>query len=327
MKKILVLLIAVAFSNTINAQCGNYNVFVTGSNVYMITDKVGGFDLGGATLLLNYTGTPPADFAPIAAPAAAATHTPYVQTSNVPAGVLAINFGASSGTPIRINTTQTLIAIIPGTFSALSFIPNDPNNIVVDAAVCIYNYANIVLPVELLSFKGIKKGKTSQLQWETSNEKNLVNYIIERSPDGRNFHPVGFTKPRSTSANEKVAYDFVDDQPEMGINYYRLLSKGVGKDEKYSKVISLDFGLGLSGRVYPNPLDGELSIDLDIESNTGEVEVGIYDVVGKQVLSKKFQNNDRRVNMTLPTSDLAPGSYFVKVKVGSYNWERQITKM
>jgi Secretion system C-terminal sorting domain len=184
-----------------------------------------------------------------------------------------------------------------------------------------------VLPTELLSFKGIKKGKVSQLQWEATNEKNLVNYIIERSSDGKNFHPVGFTKPRAAAATDKVAYDFIDDQPEIGINYYRLLSKGLGKDEKYSKVISLDFGLGLSGRAYPNPLDGDLTIDLDIESNSGVVEVGIFDVVGKQVYSKKIENSDRRINATLPTSDLPPGSYFIKVKIGSYNWERQITKM
>jgi Secretion system C-terminal sorting domain len=186
---------------------------------------------------------------------------------------------------------------------------------------------SIVLPVELLTFKGIKKGAVSQLQWEATGEKNLVNYIIERSTDGRNFHPVGFTKPRSTNATEKVAYDFVDDQPDMGVNYYRLLSKGLGKDEKFSKVISLDFGIGLSGRAYPNPLDGDLSIDLDIESNSGTVDVGIYDVVGKQILSRKIENNDRRINMTLPTADLAPGSYIVKVKVGTFNWERKITKM
>ncbi len=186
---------------------------------------------------------------------------------------------------------------------------------------------NVVLPVDLVTFKGIKKGKVSQLQWEATGEKNLVNYIVERSTDGRNFHAVGFTKPKSFNATEKVAYDFVDDQPEMGINYYRLLSKGYGKDEKYSKVISLDFGLGLSGRVYPNPLDGELSIDLDIESNAGIVDVSIFDVVGKQILSKKIESSDRRINMTLPTAELPPGIYIVKVKVGTFNWERQITKM
>ena len=46
---------------------------------------------------------------------------------------------------------------------------------------------NVVLPVDLVTFKGIKKGKVSQLQWEATGEKNLVNYIVERSTDGRNF--------------------------------------------------------------------------------------------------------------------------------------------
>jgi Secretion system C-terminal sorting domain len=185
----------------------------------------------------------------------------------------------------------------------------------------------IVLPTDLLSFKGIKKGAVSQLQWEATNEKNLINYIVERSADGRNFHPIGFNKPKAVSSLEKATYDFIDDQPEIGLNYYRLLSKGFGKDEKYSKVISLDFGIGLSGRAFPNPLDGDLTIELDIENGSGEVVVGIYDVAGRQVVSKKIQNSDRRLNIPLPTADLPPGSYLVRVKAGVFSWERQITKM
>jgi Secretion system C-terminal sorting domain len=185
----------------------------------------------------------------------------------------------------------------------------------------------VVLPTELLTFKGNRKGTVSQLQWEATNEKNLINYIVERSTDGRNFRPLGFTKPKSFNATEKVAYDFIDDSPEIGINYYRLLSKGTGKDEKYSKVISLDFGLGLSGRVFPNPLDGDLTVELDIEGNSGDVEVGVYDVVGKQVLSKKMPNSDRRINFSMPTTDLPPGAYIIKIKVGTTYWERKLTKM
>jgi Secretion system C-terminal sorting domain len=184
-----------------------------------------------------------------------------------------------------------------------------------------------VLPTELLTFKGIKKGAVSQLQWEATNEKNLINYIVERSADGRNFHPIGFNKPKAVSSLEKATYDFIDDQPEIGLNYYRLLSKGFGKDEKYSKVISLDFGIGLSGRAFPNPLDGDLTIELDIENGSGEVVVGIYDIAGRQVVSKKIQNSDRRLNIPLPTADLPPGSYLVRVKAGVFSWERQITKM
>jgi hypothetical protein len=186
---------------------------------------------------------------------------------------------------------------------------------------------NIVLPVDLLSFKANKKtSKTSLLQWETASEKNIVNYIIERSQDGRNFHAIGFIKPKAGSVNEKTAYDFLDEQPDMGLNYYRLLSKGFGKDEKYSKVVSLDFGLGLTGRAYPNPIDGDITIDLDIEGNSGEVLISMYDIVGKQVLTKKVQNTDRRVNLSMPTSDLVPGIYLIRVSVGGFKWEHKITK-
>jgi Secretion system C-terminal sorting domain len=321
MKKII--LFAFVFLYSINIQAQNkFAIRIVGNQMFLAVSPSCGF--GTLFVEYSYTGTTPTDINTIPNPALSAHVMRFA--SSGPDQIISFDFAVSSPASVPGSPTELLIATFPvGTVIT----PNtlSINTAFMNSVFVQYFYDNAVLPVELLSFKGIKKGKISQLQWETANEKNLVNYIIERSSDGRNFHPVGFTKPKSTYANEKVAYDFIDDQPEMGINYYRLLSKGIGKDEKYSKVISLDFGLGLSGRVYPNPLDGELSIDLDIESNTGEVEVGIFDVVGKQVLSKKFQNNDRRVNMTLPTSDLAPGSYFIKVKVGSYNWERQITKM
>lgn len=222
-----------------------------------------------------------------------------------------------------IGAAPVLIASIPVTGSGAISISGA--NIFNSAQVAIA--PGVVLPTELLSFKGNRKGKVSQLQWEATGEKNLVNYIVERSADGKNFHPLGFTKPKSFNATEKVAYDFIDESPEMGINYYRLLSKGTGKDEKYSKVISLDFGLGLSGRVFPNPLDGDLTVELDIEGNSGDVEVGVYDVVGKQVLSKKMPNSDRRINFSMPTTDLPPGAYIIKIKVGTTYWERKLTKM
>jgi hypothetical protein len=254
------------------------------------------------------------------------------QTEIIPTNGVAVKLATIpiTGTPLLPNCTFDIDpSFISGSNAGEFYIAKKTatNTVDITTASSFTGSGNVVLPTELLSFKGIKKGKVSQLQWEATNEKNLVNYIIERSSDGKNFHPVGFTKPRAATATEKVAYDFIDDQPEIGINYYRLLSKGLGKDEKYSKVISLDFGIGLSGKVYPNPLDGDLIIDLDIEGNSGEVEVGIFDIVGKQVLSRKIQNNDRRINSTLPTSDLPPGMYVVKVKVGSFNWERQITKM
>jgi hypothetical protein len=187
---------------------------------------------------------------------------------------------------------------------------------------------SVVLPVELLSFKATKNQGKTLIEWEAVQEKNLSNYIIERSDDGKNFKPLGFEKPKAKSEVEKTAYSFVDDQPEIGINYYRLQSKGVRKEDfKYSKVVSVDFGLGLKAKAFPNPFAAELSIEIDIEQGVkGEVTIDMFDTAGKQVLTKKLNAEGRKLNFDVPTEGLVPGSYVIRVKNGSYTWQHKITK-
>jgi Secretion system C-terminal sorting domain len=326
MKKVFIMLFVMCSYITHAAPAYLLKATLVGSNIEVTIQETNStpFNLGTSDFMLSldaalvYT----IGMAPMVNSTTSLVSPFLVDVIEISPGDLGVSILHNSGTK-SIGAAPVLIARIPVTGSGAISISGA--NIFNSAQVAIA--PGTVLPTELLTFKGNKKGAVSQLQWEATNEKNLVNYIVERSTDGRNFRPLGFTKPKSFNATEKVAYDFIDDSPEIGINYYRLLSKGFGKDEKYSKVISLDFGLGLSGRVFPNPLDTDLTIELDIEDNTGNVDISIYDVVGKQILSKKIQNSDRRVNMTLPTADLPPGTYLVKVKVGSFNWERQITKM
>jgi Secretion system C-terminal sorting domain len=327
MKKILLIIIVALYS--INAKSQETQCFtatVVGSNIeFKLTAFQGNFQLQAADMYF----TVPASMTMAEIRTTTTLGGVSYNLTFVPQGAneyffSVVTLGASG---LNITNVPSTIGTIPFSGSAGAITLGDITVNKVGSMTTLPPSCSGPLPTELLSFKGNKKGAVSQIQWEATNEKNIVNYIVERSSDGRNFHPLGFTKPKSFNATEKVAYDFIDDSPAIGINYYRLLSKGFGKDEKYSKVISLDFGLGLSGRVYPNPLDTDLTVELDIEDNVGTVDINIYDLTGKQILSKKIQNSDRRVNMTLPTADLPPGTYLVKVKVGTFNWERQITKM
>jgi Secretion system C-terminal sorting domain len=190
------------------------------------------------------------------------------------------------------------------------------------------NASSVVLPVELLSFKATKNQGKTLVEWEAVQEKNLSNYILERSEDGRNFKAIGIEKPKAKSETEKAAYNFVDDQPEIGINYYRLQSKGAKKEDfKYSKVVSVDFGLGLKAKAFPNPFAAELNIEIDIEQGVkGEVMIDMFDTAGKQVLTKKINAEGRRLNFEVPTEGLVPGSYVIRVKNGSSTWQHKITK-
>jgi hypothetical protein len=230
-----------------------------------------------------------------------------------PTGLYNFNIENSSNAIFTLNEVFPFGVFVP------QKIPIDPG--------CIINNL-VVLPVELLNFAAEKKGSKSVVKWETLGEKNIENFIVERSADGVNFKALGYERPKAAQAENRESYEFFDDQPEMGINYYRLQSKGVRKDDfKYSKVVSVDFGLGLKAKAFPNPFAAELSIELDIEEGVkGEVTIDMFDTAGKQVLNKKITAEGRKLVFEVPTEGLVPGSYVIRVKNGSYTWQHKITK-
>jgi hypothetical protein len=185
---------------------------------------------------------------------------------------------------------------------------------------------DIVLPIELQSFTANKKGTKSLLNWQVASEKNLNLYQLERSNDGVIFSNIFETKPKAFAINEKVSYDFTDETPLSGINYYRLKASDKNGEFKYSKVVSLDFGKILRGKAYPNPFDSDISVEMDISKNAGDVFVEIFDMVGKQVYLKKFAAETERMNVPIPTSDLKEGTYIIRVKNGVNIWQHKIVK-
>ena len=108
-----------------------------------------------------------------------------------------------------------------------------------------------------------------------------------RCRDGIYFKGIDYQKPKAKNGTDKVAYDYLDEKPELGINYYRLLVKDVNDKETFSKVVSVEFGTDLRGRSYPNPFSHQLSIEIDIKENIrGNVLVELFDISGKLMISK-----------------------------------------
>jgi Secretion system C-terminal sorting domain len=230
-----------------------------------------------------------------------------------PTGLYTFNIVNSSNAMFTLNEAFPLGVFVP------QKIPIDPG--------CPIN-SLVVLPVELLNFAAEKRGNRSVVKWETLGEKNIENFIVERSADGVNYKALGFERPKAAQAEKRESYEFIDEQPEIGINYYRLQSKGAKKEDfKYSKVVSVDFGLGLKAKAFPNPFAAELSIEIDVEQGIkGEVTIDMFDTAGKQVLTKKINAEGRKLIFEVPTEGLVPGSYVIRVKNGSSTWQHKITK-
>jgi|AntDeeMinimDraft_5_1070356.scaffolds.fasta_scaffold01345_9 hypothetical protein len=73
--------------------------------------------------------------------------------------------------------------------------------------------------------------------------------------------------------------------------------------------------------LYPNPADAEFHLTLG--QSSGDVDVAIYDLQGRQVMTKQFQgtsNFDQMVNI----QSLSKGVYFVKVKANGTQGTRKL---
>ena len=160
------------------------------------------------------------------------------------------------------------------------------------------------LPVELLSFKAIKKRKEILLSWQTASEQNSDYFAVERSTDRREFTDIGHVNAMGTSM-ETHNYSLTDKNPATGINYYRL--KQMDRDGHFtlSKIISVDYDRNVLS-FYPNPATKTLFFNKAIEA------ISIRDIRGKEVLHLENIISD------IDISSLQPGMYIVNVNHGAY---------
>jgi hypothetical protein len=171
---------------------------------------------------------------------------------------------------------------------------------------------NSLLPVELTDFTAFRKGNTAYLKWETASERNTSYFDIERSSDARVFTHIGQIKAKGTTL-EPQRYQFIDDKPQAGIQYYRL--KIMDDDGKfdYSPIKSVLFDGKIKAWVYPNPFREKLVVETDNTEGVKLYDIEVTDAVGKNHFIAKGIDNQQ---FNLDLKHLAAGVYFAKVIQG-----------
>ncbi len=161
-----------------------------------------------------------------------------------------------------------------------------------------------LLPVELTSFEGRPKVKTIDLQWVTASETNNDYFAVEKSTNGIDFEELTEIDGRGTTTLESY-YNWVDQSPNDGLNYYRLLQVDFDGEKSYSNIIAIEFQADRSEiQVYPNPTVKNLNINLP-EFWEGETTIFIYDFNGKMINSFTSSSG----SITLPVDNIPSGFY------------------
>lgn len=167
-----------------------------------------------------------------------------------------------------------------------------------------------ILPVEALQLEAAPQTRTVDLLWSTTREQNTSHFIIERSPDGNHFSPIG-AMASVGNAESLTNYHSVDDAPVMGLNYYRLTLVDMDGTTTVSNTVTALFKPnGTTVMVVPNPARDQAELLLSA-AHDAPLHVRISDGSGRMVASFVALAGMQR--MDLPIAKLEGGSYTVQL--------------
>ena len=75
--------------------------------------------------------------------------------------------------------------------------------------------------------------------------------------------------------------------------------------------------------LYPNPTDGEVRLILK-QDLTGKVDFDVYDMTGKCLTNKTFQDLKEGQSIAIDLQHYAPGLYVVKLRNDEGNWREEL---
>ncbi len=222
------------------------------------------------------------------------------------------------GNLVAITTTSRYMPALNGIYSCkvshntLTIATDVNRNLILQSE----NFEVSLFTVNFFSFTG-KKGDTfNQLDWKTSLEVISDSFVVERSKDSINFAPIGALKAAGNST-VMLAYQFKDNAPLIGNNYYRIKAKDVTGKFVYSIIILISFNTATVDvntdnilSVFPNPAKEVIGVRYQqsgISNQQSGVGYQVSDALGRVVQSGLLKDGDR-----LNISDLASGIYFLR---------------
>ena len=164
------------------------------------------------------------------------------------------------------------------------------------------------LPIYLSTFDGHNQGRENHLYWLTEQEVNSSHFEVERSNNGYEFVKIGIVGTDPTQS-----YNFIDNTPYNGSNYYRLKMVDLDETFSYSSIIYLETQNKIDSKVYPNPFDDSLIYTYQSEQNE-ELEIQVINILGQKVFQYNVNCQTCGNYVTINTSNIPSGKYTIRIK-------------
>jgi len=233
-------------------------------------------------------------------------------SSNIAAYSWTIQPSSTCGGVIRsgsnISSMNNITGLTPGTSYTFCYTLSVPGDCFQSAYYPYFNYP-IVLPIELISFTATNTVKGVELNWSTESEFNNDYFSLEHSTDGSQFDEIARITGAGTSTH-LLNYEYTDNAPSSGLNYYRLVQNDFNGALHYSDVISLNVTAPLTGlSIVPNPVVNNGNMLSVISDANREVTIAIFDAIGKLTLMQTKSLNAGKNMFDMDFNNLPLGIY------------------
>jgi hypothetical protein len=163
------------------------------------------------------------------------------------------------------------------------------------------------LPLKLISFDAKTVENTTRLEWLTAEEVNTSHFEIHRSADARHWEIMPEQPIAFGSGGHR--YTATDNQPLVGLSYYRLKMIDLDDSFAYSRIVAAEHRNAFQMRIYPNPATTLLQLEL---TGTGIISgnVELLDTKGMVLINCGLVSG----KATLSVGNLTKGLYVIRVQ-------------
>jgi hypothetical protein len=166
------------------------------------------------------------------------------------------------------------------------------------------------LPIILSDFSATCDDEM-KISWSTSSEVNSDYFVVEKSRDGLVWEDVETVVGKGLSTT--LASYVVVDEKTNDLLYYRLKQVDIDGNTTYFGPISVDCNAQNRLTAYPNPSNGEFTVEIFAKGLLKDVVVAMYDVTGKVVSTKKVELINGLHTFSHENSGLEKGTYLIGI--------------
>lgn len=184
------------------------------------------------------------------------------------------------------------------------------------------NLAEIIIPVELVSFTASTSKGTVTLNWSTATETNNNGFEIQRKLENSAWEKISFVEGHGTTT-ETQNYQFIDNISDIKATSLAYRLKQIDYDGSYefsdevevTNLAPTDFALHQN---YPNPFNPVTVIKYSLPQES-VVAIKVYDMLGEEIITLVNKKQEAGTyNIDFNGSNLVSGIYIYQMKAGSF---------